>query len=156
MQKQDFILNLTEAWNMVFKLMDGFQKHHKNILPRNFKSKAGIEAKNDTDNAAILNDPFYSLFNSQVQVDYTVLDKLRQHETIHELGSPPSLNEVKNAISSMQYDKAPGLSGLNTNMIKSLPQEAIQRPNKKVLDRRPSGLRILAHHHPKHHIQRKR
>ena len=81
-KKKDFILNPKEAWNMVFKLMDGFQKHHKNILPKNFKSKTGTEAKNDTDNAAILNDHFYSLFNSQVQVDYTVLEELRQHETI--------------------------------------------------------------------------
>jgi hypothetical protein len=68
--------------------MEGFQKHHRNNLPKNFKSKAGIEAKNDNDNATILNDHFHSLFNSQVQVDFTVLNELHQHEMIHELGTP--------------------------------------------------------------------
>ena len=125
-KKKDFILNPKEAWNMVFKLMEGYQKHHRNILPKNFKSKAGIEAKNDADNATILNEHFHSLFNSQVQIDITVLDELKQHETIHELGNPPSFNEVKSAINSMKYDKAPGLSGLTTDMMKSLPNKAVQ------------------------------
>jgi hypothetical protein len=125
-KKRDFILNPKEAWRMVFKLMEGFQKHHRNNLPKNFKSKAVIEAKNDNDNATILNDHFHSLFNSQVQVDLTVLNELHQHEMIHELGTPPSFNKVKNAIASMKYDKAPGLSGLTTDMIKNLPQKALQ------------------------------
>ena len=111
---------------MVLKLMEGFQKHHRTVLPRNFKSKTGVEAKNDADNATILNEHFHSLFNSQVQFDTTVLDELKQHDTIHELGNSPSFNEVKSAITSMKYDKAPGLSGLTTDMIKSLPNEAIQ------------------------------
>jgi hypothetical protein len=44
----------------------------------------------------------------------------------HELGTPPSFDEVKNAIASMKYEKAPGLSGLTTDMIKNLPQKALQ------------------------------
>ena len=48
---------------MVFKLMDGFQKHHRNILPKKFKSKTVI--KNDTDNETILNGHVHLLFNSQ-------------------------------------------------------------------------------------------
>jgi hypothetical protein len=125
-RKKDFILNPKEAWSMVFKLMEGYQKHHRISIPKNFKSKTGIEAKNDTDNATILGEHFHSLFNSQVQIDITVLDELRQHEIIHELGNPPTFNEVKSAISSMKFDKAPGLTGLTTDMIKSLPNEAIQ------------------------------
>jgi hypothetical protein len=31
---------------MVFKLMEGFQAHHKTYLLKNFKSKSGTEAKN--------------------------------------------------------------------------------------------------------------
>jgi hypothetical protein len=85
---RDFILNPKEAWRMVFQLMEGFQKHHRNDLPKKFKSKSGIEAKNDTDNARILNDHFHTLFNIQVRIDISVLNDLRQHETIHELGTP--------------------------------------------------------------------
>jgi len=56
---------------MDFKLMEGFKKHHRSYLPKNFKSKNGSEAKNEDDNAAILNKHFHCLFNSQVQVDPT-------------------------------------------------------------------------------------
>ena len=70
---------------MVFKLMEGFQNHHRNYLPSNFQSKNGIEAKNDTDNAQILNSHFQSLFNSEVQVDMTVLDNLPQYNIAHNI-----------------------------------------------------------------------
>ena len=53
-QKNDFIIKPKEAWEMVFILMEGFQKHHQTHLPSNFKNKNGTEAKNDDKNAAIL------------------------------------------------------------------------------------------------------
>ena len=93
---------------MVFKLMEGFQKHHRMHIPSNFKNKNGTEAKNDNDNAAILNSHFHSLFNSNVQVDPIVLNDFPQHKIKHELGETPTTAEVKSAISSMAYEKAPG------------------------------------------------
>ena len=104
---------------MVFKLMEGFTKHHRNYLPTNFKYKNGTEAKNDNDNAEILNAHFKSLFNSQVQVDCTVLDKLPQYEIKHEFGEKTTPTEIQNAINSMSYDKSPGQSGLSTDMKKN-------------------------------------
>jgi hypothetical protein len=35
---------------MIFQLMEGFQKHHKVYIPKNYKSKNGIEAMRDVDN----------------------------------------------------------------------------------------------------------
>ena len=114
-----------EAWDMVFKLMEGFQKHHHTYLPANFKNKKGIEAKTDSDNANILNSHFHSLFNSDVQVDPSVLDEIPQHAVKTELGVLPTAKEVKSAIASMAYEKAPGQSGVTTDMLKSLTPEAI-------------------------------
>ncbi len=71
---------------MVFKLMEGFQTHHKLSMPKNFKSKAGVEAKTDKDNAKILNTHFHSLFSSQVKIDATVLNECPQCEINHTLG----------------------------------------------------------------------
>mmetsp|Transcript_14246 Transcript_14246/g.20423 ORF Transcript_14246/g.20423 Transcript_14246/m.20423 type:complete len:81 (+) Transcript_14246:574-816(+) len=62
---------------MVFKLMEGFQSHHRNYLPSNFRNKNGVEAKTDTENAQILNAHFQSLFNSKVQIDPTVGIRVR-------------------------------------------------------------------------------
>ena len=116
---------------MVFKLMEGFQGHHRNHLPSNFRNKNGVEAKTDTDNAQILNDHFQSLFNSGVQVDPTVLDSLPQHNIAHELGTVPTANEIKKAIAKMSYDKAPGQSGLTTDMVKNLPPRCPEFSHRK-------------------------
>ena len=124
-KKNDFAINPKEAWDMVFKLMEGFQKHHHTYLPANFKNKKGIEAKTDNDNADILNSHFHSLFNSDVQVDLSVLDEIPQHDVRHEFSDPPTAKEVKSAIASMAYEKAPGQSGVTTDMIKCLTPEAI-------------------------------
>ncbi len=95
-QKADFAINPKEAWSMVFKLMEGFQKHHKTYMPRNFKSKNGIEAKSDEENTQILNSHFRSLFNSEVETDPTILEKLPQYEVARELDSVPTRNEITN------------------------------------------------------------
>jgi hypothetical protein len=47
-QDHNFKENPKAAWNMIAKLMDGFQSHHKTFIPKIFKNKAGLEAKNDT------------------------------------------------------------------------------------------------------------
>jgi hypothetical protein len=41
MPKHDFCINLKEAWNMVFKLLEGFQNHHKVFIPK--KSNQNVE-----------------------------------------------------------------------------------------------------------------
>ena len=95
MQKKDFCLKPKEAWDMVFKIIEGFTSHHKKHLPKNFKSKTGVIAKTNEDNASILNAHFHSLFNSQVQINPTILDALPQCDIQHELGSVPTPNETK-------------------------------------------------------------
>jgi hypothetical protein len=42
---------------------------------------------------------FSSLFNSQVEVDFPVINKIPKQETQHDLGKIPSKGEIKNAIS---------------------------------------------------------
>ena len=119
---------------MVFKLMEGFTKHHRTFHPTNFKYKNNTEAKNDNENAEILNTHFNSLFNSQVQVNFAVLNNLPQCETRHELGEKLTSTEVKKAINSMPYDKSPGQSGLSTDIIKNLPPRAFNHFVKLIQD----------------------
>jgi hypothetical protein len=133
-KKKDFCLKPKEAWKMVCNLMDGFTKHHRIYLPTNFKHKNGIEAKNDNNNANILNAHFNSLFNSQVRADPTVLDNLPQHNIKHEYGETPTAQEIKSAINSMEYDKSPGQSGLSMDMIKNLPPRAFNYYVKLIQD----------------------
>ena len=97
-QNHDFKDNPKEAWNMVFKLMEGFQSHHKTLIPRNLKNKAGIEAKDENENVKILRDHYHSLFNRHAEVDYAVLNKIPRHETQHHMGTVPTWTEVKKAV----------------------------------------------------------
>ncbi len=94
-------------------------------MPRHFKTKTGKEAKGDKENAQILNEHFHSLFNSETEVDNTVLDGLPQYKIAHELDGTPTRSEVLNAIKKMAYDKAPGQSKLTTDMLKNLPPQAL-------------------------------
>jgi hypothetical protein len=87
--------NLKEAWNMIFRLMDDFQMHHKTNIEKNFKSKDGKVATNDMENAEILKAHFTSLFNSHTRVDFSVLDKISNHTFQHILGEAPSETEIK-------------------------------------------------------------
>jgi len=86
-KKDDFALNPKEAWSVVFKLMEGFQNHHKTKMPKNFKNKNGVEAKCDKDNANILNSPIYSLFNSGTEADPLALEDFPQYKVIPQLES---------------------------------------------------------------------
>ena len=54
-----------------------------------------------------------------------MLDEIPQHSVRTELGVLPSAKEVKSAIARMAYEKAPGQSGVTTDILKSLPPEAI-------------------------------
>ena len=44
-KKKDIILNPKEAWNMVFKLIDRFQKHHKNILQKKIQIQSRYQSQ---------------------------------------------------------------------------------------------------------------
>jgi hypothetical protein len=124
-RREDFTSNPKEAWSMIFKLMEGFQGNHKTHMPRNSKTKTGKEAKGDKENAQILNEHFHSLFNSEPEVNTTVLDRLPQYEIAHELDGTPTRSEVLNAIKKMANYKAPGQSKLTTDMLKKLPPQAL-------------------------------
>jgi hypothetical protein len=65
-------------------------------------------------------------FNCHAEVDYSVLDSIPRHETQHHMGEVPTWTKLKNAIRRMVNDKAPGKSGLTTDILKNLPPKAFQ------------------------------
>jgi hypothetical protein len=67
------------------------------------------------------------LFNSKVQVDYSVLESIPQRETASQLDKAPSEKEIKSAINGMVHDKTPGQLGVTTEMIKISPSRKSYR-----------------------------
>lgn len=105
--------------------MDGFQTHHKKSVERSFKFRDGKIAESETENAEDLKTYLSSLFNNQAKVDFSVVDAILNHVTKHLLGKVPTKSKIKKAISRMASNKAPGKTGLSTNMIKNLPTKAL-------------------------------
>jgi hypothetical protein len=68
---------LKEAWNMVFKVMECFQSHHKAFIPKNFKNEAGKEVQSDVENERILQGHYHNLFNHCAEVDYSALTTMK-------------------------------------------------------------------------------
>ena len=54
-----------------------------------------------------------------------VIDDLIQHPIISTLNNTPTADEICGAIKKMKNNKAPGLSGVMTDMLKNLPEEGI-------------------------------
>jgi len=54
-----------------------------------------------------------------------VIDDLIQHPIISTLNNTPTADEVHGTIKKIKNNKAPGLSGVMTDMLKNLPEEGI-------------------------------
>jgi hypothetical protein len=83
---------------MIFRLLEGFQKHHKNCIPRNLKSTKGFEAVTDEDNAVIVKEHYQEVFNRRAEVDLTILEEIPHHPTQEQLGNTSTNLGIRNAI----------------------------------------------------------
>jgi hypothetical protein len=54
-----------------------------------------------------------------------LLEEIPQHPIYEHLGKSPTYKEIKRAIKNMTNDKAPGDSGITTDMVKNLPPKAL-------------------------------
>ena len=63
---------------MIYKLMEGFQGHHKKMREIFMKDKSSKKATNTNENAGIVEDYFNAVFYNHA--DMEVVKKFRQHE----------------------------------------------------------------------------
>ena len=72
------------------------------------------------ENAEVLGPHFEKVFNNHRTIEWNVIDKIKQRQTMHELNEPISWAKLKTAISKLANDKAPGLNKVPPNAFKSL------------------------------------
>ena len=125
-QRNHFIDDPKAAWEVVFQIIEGFNAHHKDYKPKNFANNNGKTSSNDKDNAMILKSFFHDVFNRKATIDPSILDELTQRPAFTSLDMAPSIDEIKAAVKKMKNNKAPGISGTTTDMIKNLPEEGFQ------------------------------
>jgi hypothetical protein len=66
------------------------------------------------------------VLNRHATYDEKIIDEIKQRPVQDSLGSIPSKKEIKSTIAKMKSDKAPGISQLTTDMLKNLPNDAIE------------------------------
>ena len=72
------------------------------------------------ENAEVLGPHFEKVFNNHRMIEWNVIDKIKQRQTMYELNEPISWAELKTAIEKLANDKAPGLNKVRPNSFKSL------------------------------------
>jgi hypothetical protein len=127
---------MTQAWQAIRILEKGSRAHHRQLNPFNFcNPDTGITETTPAANLKILHKHFHNVYNrDDAPVDHTVLDDIRQREVLPQIGEPPTMDEMQDAISSLANNKAPGASGVTAEALKALPPCAAIMLHNLILD----------------------
>jgi len=123
-QREQFKDEPKATWNIVFKIIEGFNTHHKKYSPKNFSNSKGDVTKNNSKNLEIPKEHLHPIFNSSSETNPSIINEILQRPIANNLNFAPTIKEVKFALKKMKNNKAPGISGITMNMLKNLPEES--------------------------------
>ena len=117
-----------DAWKAIRTIQASTTGHHAPSTSMKMRTPTGKLAENDRENMEALAPHFENIFNGQSpDVDIqSILDDIEQRPIFHELGLPPTLEDIEVSIADMANDKAPGASGVNANALKNLSASAVK------------------------------
>jgi hypothetical protein len=99
----------------------------KKVVPQQFAKNDKTNAISDKDNSSISSVHYHELFD-RITPDPTVLDELSslyiEDETNDAIYQPPYDEEVTKAIMKMKSVITPGATGVTSDMLKALPDDA--------------------------------
>ena len=90
---------------MVFKLIKGFQGHHRNFCQKNFKDEKGKVAMTDKGNVNILKTNYDQVFNRSATVNLNVLDSIKQLPIMESYGTVQNTQEIMSTVQGMKTIK---------------------------------------------------
>eukprot|EP00978_Attheya_sp_CCMP212_P047038 scaffold421192_cov59-Attheya_sp.AAC.1 len=100
--------NPKSAWEAIREIQAGCEGHHNEQTEMKMNMENGEKATTDKDNADVMGNHFSKVFNNHRPIDSTVIEEIKQREIRTELGDPPTVAEVANAIRKVANGKAPG------------------------------------------------
>ena len=112
-----------DSWKAVNTLKNWIHGHHISPEIMRFRKENGEFTKTNKENVAELVKHFLKVFNSKVNIDWTLLDELKQKSIKEELGTPLSLKEFTSAIMKLTLHKSPGLNGISPNVLRALDSD---------------------------------
>jgi len=124
-QSKHFKDDLKAAWDIAFQIIEGFDSHHSNYNPKNFANRRSQIATKNPENTEIFKTHFKKVFNNPTAIDLSIVEEIKQRPIASNLECAPMNEEVRNTLYTMKNNKAPGLMGITTDMLKNLPDEGI-------------------------------
>ena len=109
-----------DAWKAVFTLKEWLQGHHKTPTIFRLKKKDDSFTETDPKVVELLSKFFHSVYNRKINIDWEVLNGIKDKPKLKYLDVPMSFYEFKEAIKKLVLHKAPGLNGVSPNAIKEL------------------------------------
>ena len=115
--------NSRDSWKSVNILKSWTLGHHKSPDIMRFEKDDGTFTMSDEEIIEILSKHFHKVYNSNVEIDWSILDELIQRKTYSSMNLPLSIIEFNKAILKLILHKAPGANGISPNVIKGLNDE---------------------------------
>jgi hypothetical protein len=116
----DMRLNPHVAWEYICLLTGGTTVHHKKKVQMAMKMAYGKLATNDKENMAVFGPHFDCIFNNHLSVDPTILADIPQCQTLHDINSLITFDEVDAAINKLKIGKSPVLNGTPPKAYKAM------------------------------------
>ena len=106
-------------WKAVTTLKEGIQGHHKSPDIIILKNRTRVFFLKLMKKMWTYYRFISKNFNSRVNIDWEVLNDLRQKPVNNNINSPLSWKKLLIAINKLNLHKAPGLNGISLNVIKA-------------------------------------
>ena len=83
-------MNPKLAWEYIRILTGGEEAHHRKSKNMAMKMEDGTKAGNDAENMEVMYPHFQKVFNNHRPVNFSILDRVKQRQTIWKLNDPIS------------------------------------------------------------------
>ena len=119
----DMNMNPKMAWESISIITGDESTRHKKENIMSMKMENGEYTSTDDENIQIFGPHFTQVLNNKRDVDFTVLDLIKQHDTMWELDVPITRKEFEKAVDKLKVRKAGGLNGVPPEAFKAMDKE---------------------------------
>ena len=112
-----------DAWSVVNKLKEWIQSHHITPNIMRFKKEDNTYTDTDEEKVAMLSTQFENVFNSTVNIDWSILTEIKQKPVFKVIDTILQYNEFSFAINKLTLHRIARDNGISPNAIKVLDKE---------------------------------
>jgi exonuclease III len=128
LSKHDLASQPKEWWKIVEDFKTGGSHHWKQTNMFMVRNKNGKTASSEKENLKHFGEHLESVYNNPQcnEVDFSVLDEIKQRQLDDEIGLPPTFKEFNKARMKTKNGTSPGESGFTFEMLKALDDHNVQ------------------------------